>query len=103
MKTVKTKVTSYTINAAKVSCENGEVFTEDLEPLTITDKKVTEQNAVKLFCAKRGYITGNSAMIIKSIDVNERVLEMPLDDFVKFYDIWQNGTWTNPDLSEQAG
>lgn len=34
MKTVKAKVTSYTINAAKVSCENGEVFTEDLEPFS---------------------------------------------------------------------
>lgn len=90
MKTVKAKVTSYTINAAVVTCENGEVFTQDLDPLVITDKKVTEQNAVKLFCAKRGYLTGNSALIIKSIDVNERVLEMPLDDFVHFYDIWSS-------------
>lgn len=48
MKTVKAKVKSTTIFAAVATVENGEVVTQDLEPLTTTTR-VTESNAAKVY------------------------------------------------------
>lgn len=90
MKTVKAKVKSTTIFAAVATVENGEVVTQDLEPLTTTTR-VTESNAVKVYRNESGEtIENGAALLIKGIETNETVYEMPLDDFLHFYEIWAN-------------
>lgn len=91
MKTVKAKISTVTIFAAIATVENGEIFTEDLEPLTTTTR-VNESNAAKVF--KNEYpetIAPGAALLIKSIEKTEKVYEMPVDDFLHYYDIWANG------------
>ena len=90
MKTVKAKVKTTTIFAAVATVENGEVVTQDLEPLTTTSC-VTESNAVKVYRNESGEtIENGTALLIKGIETSEQVYEMPLDDFLHFYDIWAN-------------
>ena len=90
MKTVKAKVKSTTIFAAVATVENGVVVTQDLEPCTTTTH-VTESNAAKVFRNETCEIIENgAALLIKGIETNETVYEMPLDDFLHFYDIWAN-------------
>lgn len=90
MKTVKAKVKSTTIFAAVATVENGVVVTQDLEPLTTTTR-VTESNAAKVYRNESDEaIENGAALLIKGIETNETVYEMPLDDFLHFYDIWSS-------------
>lgn len=90
MKTVKAKVIGTTIFAAIATVENGEIFTEDLEPLTTTTR-VTESNAAKVYKNESPEtIAPGAALLIKSIEKTEKIYEMPLDDFLHYYEIWAN-------------
>lgn len=90
MKTIKVKVKSTTISAAVATVENGEIFTEDLQPITTT-ANVTESNAAKIFKSETmETIEPGAALMIKDIETTEKVYEMPLDDFLHFYEVWAN-------------
>lgn len=90
MKTVKAKVISTTIFAAIATVENGEIFTQDLQPVTTT-AKVTESNAAKIFKAETAEtIEPGAALLIKGVETSEKVCVMPVDDFLHFYEIWAN-------------
>lgn len=76
---VRTMATS-TINAYKLTVENGQPKIENLEPLTVMGK-ATEKEALKALKDKYGK---NAPVTIAGIDVQEDTYEISVDDFVKY-------------------
>lgn len=76
---VRTMATS-TINAFKLTIENGQPKVENLEPLTVMGK-ATEKEGVKALKEKYGK---NAPVTIASIDITEDTYEISVEDFLKY-------------------
>ena len=68
-----------TINAFKLTIENGQPKVENLEPLVVMGK-ATEKEALKALKEKYGK---NAPVTIASIEVQEDTYEISVEDFVK--------------------
>lgn len=75
---VRTMATS-TIQAFKLTIENGQPKVENLEPLVVMGK-ATEKEALKALKEKYGK---NAPVTIASIEVQEDTYEISVEDFVK--------------------
>ena len=92
----RTFVTSKII-PAKVFCENGNVKTEELEPVEI-DGKVTTEKAIKAVQKKYGK---KNQYCVLAIEESERTLGLPIEKFLelakpmKISDLAENETEEN--------
>ena len=79
-KTIVRTMSTSTINAFKLTMENGQPKVENLEPMTVMGK-ATEKEALKILKSKYGK---NAPVTISSIDVAEDTYEISVDDFIKY-------------------
>lgn len=94
---VRTMATS-TINAFKLTVENGQPKVENLEPLTVMGK-ATEKEALKALKEKYGK---NAPVSIASIDVQEDTYEISVDDFVKYAKKIEKGSEGSESENEES-
>lgn len=78
-KTICRTMATSTIQAFKLTIENGQPKVENLEPLVVMGK-ATEKEALKALKEKYGK---NAPITIASIEVQEDTYEISVEDFVK--------------------
>ena len=95
-KTIVRTMSTSTINAFKLTVENGQPKVENLEPLTVMGK-ATDKEALKALKDKYGK---NAPVTIASIDVQEETYEISVDDFMKYATKIEKGSESSEDNSE---
>lgn len=87
MKKITRTFETHTIFAEQVSFEQGKIITSPLEPISVFNETVTNDNALKLIRKKYGK---NNNYIIKEIVTKRTTYSMDIDKFMDLSDVVDN-------------
>ena len=79
IKSITRTISTTTITANKVSVVNGEVVTQEVDPVIVTGEKVDNEKALKLVRKEYGR---DAQYIVTSVKEEENVYSIDLDTFV---------------------
>lgn len=79
MKSITRTISTTSITAKKIDVVNGEVVTQDLEPVIVTGEKVDNEKALKLVRKEYGR---DAQYIVTSVKEEENVYSIDLATFV---------------------